>query len=225
MRTKILLTAAAALVAGLVSSNAQVYSANVVGYVQVGYPAGKLIFSDNPLTTGHDVLTNVLTSTTGSSAMYYWTGTSWASYTYSGPQKKWLSGAVDVSNTNLPPGLGFFIQAGGAGFTNTYVGSVVAATGGGKATNALFAGYQPVGEVVPYGDIVTNVNTVNLTVGGSSVLVTWNVAGQTYDPSYTYSGPQHVWKQGAVTANPTIVPGQAFWIAPTIATNWVQTLQ
>jgi len=225
MRTKILLASAAALAAGVFASNAQVYSANVVGYVNVVYPAGQFVMSANPLTTGNDVLTNVLTSTTGASSMSYWTGAGFAPYTYSGPQHKWLSGATDVSTTPLPPGLGFFIKAGGAGFTNTYVGSVVAAAGGGTATNALIAGYQPVGELVPYSDVVTNAATVNLTVPGATTLLTWDIGLQAYDAPYTYSGPQHVWKQNSVTANPTIVPAQGFFVNPGSGTNWVQTLQ
>ena len=40
MRTKTLLIAAAALAAGLVSSQAQVYSQNVVGYANVPAPVG-----------------------------------------------------------------------------------------------------------------------------------------------------------------------------------------
>lgn len=225
MRTKILLAAAAALAAGVVVSNAQVYSANVVGYINVAYPAGQFIMSANPLTTGNDVLTNVLTSTTGASQISYWTGSGFATYTYSGPQKKWLSGATDVSTTPLPVGLGFFIKAGGSGFTNTYVGTIIASTGGGTATNSLVTGLQPVGEKIPYGDVVTNAATVNLTVGGASQLQIWNPVSQTYDSTYTYSGPQHVWKQNSVTVNPSISPAQAFFINPSAATNWVQTLQ
>jgi len=225
MRTKILLASAAALAAGVLASNAQVYSANVVGYVNVVYPAGQYAMSANPLTTGNDVLTNVLTSTTGASTIAYWTGSGFATYQYSGVQKKWLNGAVDVSTSLVKPGFGYFIKAGGAGFTNTYVGSVVAATGGGTATNALLAGYQPVGETVPYSDVVTNAATVNLTVGGASLLLTWNQSGQAFDPTYQYSGVQHVWKVGSTVTNPPINVAQGFFISPTAATNWVQTLQ
>ena len=60
MRTKTLLIAAAALVAGVVSSEAQVYSANIVGYVNVTVPAASYVLMANPLTTGNDVLTNVI---------------------------------------------------------------------------------------------------------------------------------------------------------------------
>jgi hypothetical protein len=42
MKSKTLLIAAAALVAGVITSEAQVYSANIVGYVNVTLPAGQL---------------------------------------------------------------------------------------------------------------------------------------------------------------------------------------
>ena len=42
---KTLLIAAAALVAGVISSEAQVYSANIVGYVNVVMPAGALVLT------------------------------------------------------------------------------------------------------------------------------------------------------------------------------------
>ena len=40
--------------------------------------------SANPFTTGNDVLTNVLQGVTGASSMAYWTGSGFATYTYSG---------------------------------------------------------------------------------------------------------------------------------------------
>jgi hypothetical protein len=225
MRTKILLGAAAALAASLVSSQAQVYSANVVGYVNVVYPAGQFVMSANPLTTGNDVLTNVLSGVPGSTTLNYWTGSGFVTYTYSAPQHKWLNGSVDVSSTPVPPGIGFFITAGGAGFTNTYVGSVAAQSGGGTTTNTLVSGLQPVGEQIPYSDVVTNTATVNLTVPGATVLQIWNVGSQSYDSPYTYSAPQKVWKQNSATANPSVQPGEGFFINPPSGTNWVQTLQ
>jgi hypothetical protein len=222
MKTKTLLIAAAALAAGVMSSQAQVYSQNVVGYVNVVCPAKQFVFLANPLTTGNDVLTNVITGVPGASTLQYWTGTTWASYTYSGPQKKWLNGAVDVSNTQIPPGVGFFFYANSA-FTNTFVGSI-AADASGYATNNIQVGYQPVGSIIPFADVVTNSSTINLQVAGASTLQKWDAANQQFQ-LFTYSGPQKVWKQGAVTVNPAVTVGEGFFINPTSATNWVEKLQ
>jgi hypothetical protein len=226
MKIKTLAIAAATLAVGAISSQAQspVYSQNVVGYVNVIYPAGAMVLSANPLTTGHDVLTNVLQGVPGASHLFYWTGSTWTTYTYSAVTHKWLSGAVDVSNTNLAPGIGFFLNASSA-YTNTYSGTIVANTGGGTATNALVTGLHPTGSLLPYGDVITNASTFNMTVGGASTIQIWNITNQTFDTPYTYSAVQHQWKQGAVTNNPTINVGQGFFISPNVATNWVQTLQ
>jgi hypothetical protein len=58
MRTKTLLLSAAAMAAGLVSSVAQsnVYSVNVVGYVNQVLPAGTLVAVANPLDNGTNTL-------------------------------------------------------------------------------------------------------------------------------------------------------------------------
>jgi len=224
MKIKSLAIAAATLAVGAITSQAQVYSQNVVGYVNVIYPAGQFVMSANPLTTGNDVLTNVLQGVPGASHLYYWTGSTWATYQYSGVQHKWLNGVADVSNTNLAPGIGFFLVAQ-SNFTNTYAGTIVASTGGGHATNSLTTSLTPVGAPVPYGDVVTNSSTFNLTVSGSSTLQTWNIANQTFDPVYQYSGVQHVWKQGTTVTNPVILVAQGFFISAQAATNWIQTLQ
>ncbi len=57
---KTLLIAAAALVAGVVSSEAQVYSANIVGYVNVTCPAGAQVLVSNPLDDGTNQANDLL---------------------------------------------------------------------------------------------------------------------------------------------------------------------
>jgi hypothetical protein len=54
MRTKTLLIAAAALAVGIISSEAQVYSQNVVGYVNMTIPAGGFQIVGNQLLNGSD---------------------------------------------------------------------------------------------------------------------------------------------------------------------------
>ena len=55
MKTKTLLIAAAALAVGVITSSAQVYSANVVGYVNQNIPAGKYQIVGSALVNGSDV--------------------------------------------------------------------------------------------------------------------------------------------------------------------------
>jgi hypothetical protein len=225
MRTKTLLIAAAALAAGLVASQAQtVYSANIVGYVSVAAPAGQFVMIANPLTTGNDVLTNIISGAPGASSVQIWNGAGFNTYTYSGLTHHWTSGSNNGDNTPLPPGVGFFIKAS-ANFTNTFVGSVAAASGGGTATNALTTGFSAVGSVIPYADVVTNSATINLQVAGASQIEEWNVSAQQFEPTFTYSALSHVWKQGTTVTNPVINVGEGFFISPSSATNWVETLQ
>jgi len=103
MRSKTLLIAAAALVAGVMSSEAQVYSQNVVGYINQPIPANSYQIIGSQLINGSDVnLTNGdvnATLVTGmisatipvnanpalvgtNSQMLYWGGSSYATYYY-----------------------------------------------------------------------------------------------------------------------------------------------
>jgi hypothetical protein len=224
MKIKTLAIAAATLAVGAITSQAQVYSQNIVGYANVSAAANQYVLACNPLTTGNDVLTNVFQGLPGGTILYYWNNSGWSSATYSAAQKHWKAGANIVDNTNLPPGVGFFLYNATAPFTNTFAGTIVANTGGGKATNSITTGFNPVGSVVPYADVVTNGSTINLAVGGGSILQIWDpVAGQ-YN-AFTYSAASHNWKQGSTVTNPPIAVGQGFFISPNVATNWVQTLQ
>ena len=87
MRTqKLLITAAAALVAGIVSSQAQVYSQNIVGYVNTILPNGNTAIS-NPLLNGDGTngAENVLTSLQIGDGLLVWNGAGYSGYTYGGP--------------------------------------------------------------------------------------------------------------------------------------------
>jgi hypothetical protein len=79
--------------------------------------------------------------------------------------------------------------------------------------------------LIPYSDFVTNPATINLQVGSASGLQLWNQTAQQYQPAFTYSGLAHTWKQGSTVTNPFVGPAQGFFISPSTATNWVETLQ
>src|SRR5450759_3298452 len=96
MRTKTLLLAAATMVAGLVSSQADtVYSQNVVGYINVPVAAHSFVFLGKQLVNGSDaaktdnniqaVLTTGLVSDPNGSlntTLYYWNGAGYNIYSY-----------------------------------------------------------------------------------------------------------------------------------------------
>lgn len=225
MKIKTLAIAAATLAVGAITSQAQVYSQNIVGYATVTAPAGKYILVANPLTTGNDTITNVLHGLPGATILYYWNGSGWLGYTFSAGTGNWTYSGNNVNNTNLPPGQGFFLYNPTKAITNTFSGQIVCNTGGGTCTNTLYTGYTPVGSLIPYADNPTNSSTVNLKVGGASLLQIWDVASQKYDGPFQWSGGSQSWQLSGVNTNLSLNVAQGFFISPNKQTNWVQTLQ
>jgi hypothetical protein len=156
MKTKSLLIAAATLAAGIISSQAAVYSQNVVGYVNVPLPANKFTMCANQLVTGTDVAkTNcniqAVLGTSGwtsdfnginNTTVYVWDNPShnWLNYYYyiaadadnqfgSNVGDGWYDGTGTFSSATLPPGAGYFIKDySGLTKTNTLVGTVITGT-------------------------------------------------------------------------------------------------
>jgi hypothetical protein len=217
MKTKTLLIAAAALAVGAVSSQAQVYSQNIVGYVNVVLQPGYNLVC-NPLDDGNgNQLTNVINASIlpAKSSVTTW---NYGLQGYNGAITG--GGGTWNANTTLPPGVGFFIKNGNASspvVTNTFVGSLVANSGM-TATNLIDVNYSLVGSQIPYGAANmftdTNVNLVNSGLAGKSSVTTWNVALQGYNGAATF---------GSAPVTPLSV-GQGFFIKNiSTATNWVET--
>jgi len=206
MRTKTLLLSAAAMVAGLISAQAQsnVYSANIVGYVSVTNAANQYALFALPLDTGSNSLNGILpTAPTGATALT-WNG---AGYTTSTKTPAGWN-----PNQNIAPGQGFFLRSS-VSATNTFVGSVLVPNGG-STTNTLTSGiYALVGSPIPYSDSLNGTN-LNLTVGTGSTALTWNGAGYVTSTK-TPAG---------FNPNQNITPGQGFFVRTSGTTNWVQTL-
>jgi hypothetical protein len=217
MRTKILLSAAAALAAGVVASNAQVYSANVVGYANVVFAgAGGYTLVANPFDDGNgNQLTNLVNSLPNKSSVLTWNGSGFN--TAIGK-----AGGVWSGTATLAPGAGFFVKNGVAAsppITNTFVGSVIVNSGG-SVTNTLPAGYSLVGSPIPYtGDVTTDTANIALTqvLANKSQLLDWNSGSQGYDTAVGKAG-------GAWSSTFPITVGEGFFIkAQNAGSNWVQT--
>jgi len=206
MRTKTLLLSAAAMVAGLLSSQAQsnVYSANIVGYVTVTNGANQYALYALPLDSGSNNLTGLFPNAANNSQVLIWTGSG-----YQGSQKSFGNWST---NLNLVPGEGFFVKFPGNG-TNTFVGSVAVPVGG-SVTNSFAANiYALVGSPIPYSDNLTGTN-LNLQLANNSQILVWN--------GNTYQGSQKSF--GNWSTNLNIVPGEGFFVKSSSNTNWVQTL-
>ena len=141
MRTQtLLIAAAAALAAAVTSSQAQtVYSANVVGYVNVTFPANSFSLIANQLDTGSNTVNNVLNngflsgSAGGSeSVMLIWTGHTFEVFDYynaadaSPDPAGWYDANSGLYCTNtLNPSQSVFIQNPSSGaITCTLTGQV-----------------------------------------------------------------------------------------------------
>jgi len=154
MRTKALLLSAALVAAGVATSMAQsnVYSLNIVGYVNVPVQKGKLYMLQNPLDTGTgNNITNVLiqpyTGTNGVpdpaldggwDGSIVWEFTQAGGYT-ANPETYITGFGWFPAALNMNPGTGFFLLSQ-SNSTVTFTGSVVLGS-----TNTLIPGIQMVG--------------------------------------------------------------------------------
>jgi hypothetical protein len=208
---KTLLIAASALVAGVISSEAQVYSANIVGYVNATCPANQLVLISNPLDDGTNTANDLLASLPNKSSIQIWNGTGFTLIS------KTSTGFTP--NPSLPVGTGFFVKSA-SNFTNTFVGNVVPNPGGNQSLAALPANTLVlVGSTLPvsgnFNDVGTNAFNLNATLPNKSSIQLWNGTGFTLI-SKTSTG---------FAGNPPLAVAQGFFIKSASATNWVQTLQ
>jgi hypothetical protein len=227
MRTKTLLLGVAALAASMAISKAQpVYSANVVGYVNVIVTNNGYTSLTTPVDydgTGlNDTVTNLFgTNLPNHSIVEVWNGSTFISDNFAG------KGANPPTwgnpNLNLGPGLGYYIYNPSNFVINiTYVGTVLQ----GNLTNTVFGttgNYSMLGSLVPVaGRIQTD---LGYQPSGGDVVEIWNQAlsgGLGNFNTYNFSAKTHAW----TPLEPTIQVGQGFFLETTntslvISTNFV----
>lgn len=225
MRTKSLLAMAAALAAGVVAASAQsnVYSLNIVGYVNQTIPSGYSLIA-NPLSSGATNGANEILPLTDTSVFLTWTGTSFDYRSYDTGFGGWIDAGQNPSTPpSLPPGKGFFFFNPNAAFTNTWVGTVVPGPG---STNSLSlpSGYSLVGSVLPVAGAAITAAPVNLPLIDTSVILKWTGTAYQY---YSYDTGFGGWIDAG--QNPTVEPGYTvgqgfFFFNPGAPTPWTQSL-
>jgi hypothetical protein len=219
MRTK-LIAAAAFLAAGLASSMAQsnVYSLNVVGYVNRTFTGGGLFtLTANPLNTTNNTLGGVFGGAgvglpTGSQVQV-WNpatqdfsifgkipvGTGWGN-----------GGSPPVNGSTVPfaPGQGVFVKISGANFTNTYVGEVMQ----GSLTNSTGANFNLVGSMTPQAGLAS---ALSLAPAAGAQVQQWDVVNQ----GLVVHGKTPIgWSGG----EPNIEVGEGFFLKNNAPYSWVQ---
>lgn len=235
--------AAATLAAGLISSQAGVYSQNIVGYVNI--PAAKGFNNiANPLDCGNS-LTNIVPpgSTWDFTTVNIWNGTGFTTYTI---DSSFPTGVADpgdsfgVASPTIKPGQAFFFY-NNTGVSNslTVVGSVhvdAAATGlqtVGTATNSLgtVPQLQFYGSVIPVGGALgsigfpTNGPADFTTVSVPNINALGNITGFT---AYTVDSSLGGWADPSdsfAVAGPVIPVGSGFFFANNTGgvVQWVQS--
>jgi hypothetical protein len=220
MRTKTLLIAAAALVAGVISSEAQVYSANVVGYVNIPLTEGFNLIA-NPLDVDGTGTNNTLVgfftnSLPVNSAVYLYNGSGYTLSTYAANKSNTATNWT--VNAPLNPGQGFWVSIpagsfGGATNTITAVGTVL--QGSLSNPNLTTAGFALVSSQVPIaGDITTNLNYIP-----SKNDAVYVYSGGGYN-LYTYAANKSNTATNWNPSAPQISVGQGFWINSQSGSPW-----
>jgi hypothetical protein len=213
MRTKVLLCGAA-LAASLASSVAQnVYSLNVVGYVNVTLPAGQFYAVANPLdatvggtVAGGNDITNIFSLAAGniglnssiatfnSVANDYDTAIGW-----NGKSGTWNG------NFTMAPGKGaLYFNGGTANTVVTFVGQVQQ---GSYTVATLPAGaFTLGGSPVPLGGDISQLNTVlGLSPKLNDSIATFNGTANDWNTAVGWNGKSSTWNSAL-----TINPGQGF---------------
>src|SRR5262245_50825581 len=141
MRTKALLLTAALAVGAATSSMAQVFSQNVVGYVNVTVTNGQFLCVANPLNNGTNTLDEILPNAPNSTTTAFeFTPAGFVSYT------KRANGWAGAAGKPFGPGKGFFIQnTATTPITLTFVGEVPE----GSKTVAIASGFNLIASSFP----------------------------------------------------------------------------
>jgi len=214
MRTKTLLLTAVLGIAGAVSSSAQVYSVNAVGYVNVVIPRGFSMIA-NPLKGANNTIGALLPTAPPGTFIYKFNATTGS---YASSQFDDLAGVagewVPDPNITLNPGEGAFIN-GVTAFTNTFVGEVLT----GSLTNAMSAGFQIVSSQVPQeGRVDTVLGFPG--IPGAFIYQFNNATGGYVSAQFDdLAGVAGEW----IPAVPTIKVGEAFWVKLLAPANWTRT--
>jgi len=202
---KTLLIAAAALAASIISSEAQVYSQNIVGYVNLQFANGNYSPIATPLQATGTVnnAEQLLPNATPGDDVLFWNGGGFDTYAFAGPGT-WIGPSGPGPAPTINPGTPFFyLNNSGSGVTNTFVGSVTLS----NVVSLVAGNYSFCAEAAPVADTLDGTNLNLPLVAGDDVLL-WN--GNGYD-TYAFAGPG-VWigPSGPGSA-PTLPVGTAFF--------------
>ena len=245
---KTLLIAAAALAASVISSQAQVYSQNIVGYVNKPLLNGFSVVA-NPLdgsgaNNSITNLVNVFSAAYDGSLIYVWNGSGYTIYTIDSSWATGIGNAADsaaVTPPNLPTGTAIYLNNNtGTPNTNTFVGTVhvdAAAAGAqvvGQTTNVIGTGLNYYASKLPIGGGLGSVVQLPVLSGAldGALLYVPNIVSGSVN-GYTIYTCDSSWANGfgnaadsAMAVEPVISVGSGFFINNNtgLPVSWVQAL-
>jgi len=218
------LLCAAVIAAGAITAMAQnVYSLNIVGYVNVPVASGYNLLA-NPLSAGVTNGANEIMAPIDGEQILTWNGASYDYVSYDSGFGGWIDAAFNPANPpELPPGKGFFLFNPLAATTVTFVGEVVPGPG---VTNSMTiaSGYNLVGSALPASATDIAAQPVNLPLIDGLQMLQWNGSAYVYS---SYDSGFGGWIDAAF--NPIPAPGYTvgegfFFFNPLGTTSWDQWL-
>jgi energy-converting hydrogenase Eha subunit A len=234
---KTLLIAAAAFAASVISSQAQVYSQNIVGYVNIPLTAGVLANVAPSLdldgTGTNNTVSTVFPTPVLGDNVYVFNGSGYTTLNYKSLgtghpvvyTTNWFLGVTASPNYPINPGESvFYLPA--ANETVTQVGTALTGTN----VNAYFPAAGQVAllsSVIPISGGLTSVLGYKPNLGDNVYI--YNGTGYT---TYNYKslGTGHPvvyttnWFLGVTASEPVVNVGQGFLIDPAVANTWTEIL-
>jgi len=158
---------------------AQVYSLNIVGYVNVPVPSGYSILA-NPLSAGVTNGANEIMTPIDGEQILTWNGAGYDYVSFDSGFGGWIDADFNPANPpSLPPGRGFFFFNPGSSATVTFVGQVVPSPG---VTNSLTlpSGYSLVGSPLPVTTTAITAAPARLPIIDGLQMLEWGGAAYIY---------------------------------------------
>lgn len=200
------------IAAGVASSMAQssnIYSVNIVGYVNVPLAANVNTLLANPLDNGTNDLAGIGATLPNKTAVSAWTG--------SGFQTTTKSSTGWGTNLSIPAGRGFFVKSPTA-TTLTFIGQAASTNYRAMAANVNTL----IGNMIPFTGNITDAGpgTVNLggTLPNKSTVQMWTGSGY-----LTVTKTAGSWGTNQPVLNFDAAKG--FFVKPAAAITWFQTVQ
>ncbi|MCP5522847.1 MAG: hypothetical protein H7A46_15015 [Verrucomicrobiales bacterium] len=202
MRTKTLLITAAIGAAAAVATQAQVYSVNAVGYINLTINQGFNIVA-NQLDAGDNTVASLLAGVPGGTTVYTFdTAAGYTINSYDADFEEWTDAAME-----LTPGMGFWVKAPSA-ITVTLVGEVPQ----GSLSLPLNAGFNLVSSIVPQAGLVST--DLGMPVEGGDTVYTFDTAAG-YS-IFAYDADFEEW----TPSEPSVAVGQGFWVKSASTKSW-----